>query len=104
MLVRREAAGWNVLKGKNTMSRMLGLIPGVTIERGIEEAIARYRKHLSVKKDGTTNLKSRSRFTHYHFRLARELDIPPQTIVYANLLAWDYGGLILASNSGHTTK
>lgn len=41
----------------------------------------------------TSNLKSRSRFTQYHFRLARELNIPPQAIVYANLLAWDYDGL-----------
>lgn len=59
----------------------------------VEEAVARYRKHLSVKSDGTSNYKSRSRFTQYHFRLARELDIPPQAIVYANLLARDYDGL-----------
>lgn len=72
---------------------MLGLIPDVTIGQVVEEAVARYRKHLSVKSDGTSNYKSRSRCTQYHFRLARELDIPPQAIVYANLLAWDYDGL-----------
>ncbi|NDO83248.1 hypothetical protein CJP72_21515 [Citrobacter sp. NCU1] len=92
MLVGRETAGWNTLNGKNTMSRVLGLIPDVTIGQVVEEAVARYRQHLSVKNDGTTNLKSRSRFTQYHFRVARELDIPPQAIVYANLLAWDYDG------------
>lgn len=93
MLVGRETAGWNTRNGKNTMSRVLGLIPDVTIERVPEEAVARYRQHLSVKNDGTTNLKSRSRFTQYHFRLSREPGIPPQAIVYANLLAWDYNGL-----------
>ncbi|MFN3069174.1 hypothetical protein ACKWMY_13795 [Serratia sp. J2] len=90
MLVGRETAGWNTLNGKNTMSRVLGLIPGITTEQVVEEAIARYRQHLPVKKDGTLNLKSRSRFIQYHFRLARELEMPPQAIVYANLLAWDY--------------
>ncbi|MFQ3427255.1 hypothetical protein P9318_22945, partial [Escherichia coli] len=93
MLVGRETAGWNTLNGKNTISRMLGLIPDVTIGQVVEEAVDRYRKHLPVQNDGTTNLKSRSRFTQYHFRLARELNIPPQAIVYANLLAWDYDGL-----------
>lgn len=93
MLVGRETAGWNTLNGKNTISRVLGLIPDVTIGQVVEEALDRYRKHLPVQSDGTTNLKSRSRFTQYHFRLARELNIPPQAIVYANLLAWDYDGL-----------
>ena len=93
MLVGRETAGWNTLNGKNTISRVLGLIPDVTIGQVVEEAVDRYRKHLPVQNYGTANLKSRSRFTQYHFRLARELNIPPQAIVYANLLAWDYDGL-----------
>ena len=93
MLVGRETAGWNTLNGKNTISRVLGLIPDVTIGQVVEEAVDRYRNHLPVQNDGTTNLKSRSRFTQYHFRLARELNILPQAIVYANLLAWDYDGL-----------
>ncbi|MBQ4766323.1 hypothetical protein F9U42_04135 [Pectobacterium versatile] len=89
MLVGRETAGWNTLNGKNTISRVLGLIPNVTTEQVVEEAIARYRLHLT----GALNLKSRSRFIQYHFRLARELNIVPQAIVYTNLLAWDYGRL-----------
>ncbi|MBN3079748.1 hypothetical protein H4F49_03795 [Pectobacterium polaris] len=89
MLVGRETAGWNTLNGKNTISRVLGLIPDVTTELVVEEAITRYRKHLT----GTLNLKSRSRFIQYHFRLANELNIAPQAIVYANLLAWDYDRL-----------
>ena len=93
MLVGRETAGWNTLNGKNTISRVLGLIPDVTIGQVVEEAVDRYRKHLPVQNYGTANLKSRSRFTQYHFRLARELNISPQAIVYANLLAWDYDGL-----------
>lgn len=93
MLVGRETAGWNTQNDKNKMSRVLGHIPDVTIGQVVEEAVARYRKHLPVQNDSTTNHKSRSRFTQYHFRLARELNIPPQAIVYANLLAWDYDGL-----------
>lgn len=73
MLVGRETADWNTLNGKNTISRVLGLIPDVTIGQVVEEAVDRYRKHLPVQNYGTTNLKSRSRFTQYHFRLARSL-------------------------------
>lgn len=87
MLVRRETAVWNTLNGKNTISRVLGLISDVTIGQVVGEAIARYRKHFPVQNDGTTNLKSLNRFTQYHFRLARELNIPPQAIEYVNLLA-----------------
>lgn len=93
MLVGRETAGWNTMNAKNRMSRVLGLIPGITLEQVIQEAVDRYRQHLSLNNDGTLNLKSRSRFTQYYFRLARELNIPPQSIVYANLLAWDYDRL-----------
>ena len=93
MLVGRETAGWNTRNGKNTMLRALGIIPGVTADQVVKEAIVRYQQHLAVKNDGTPNLKSRSRFTQYHFRLARKLEIPPQAIVYANLLAWDYDRL-----------
>ncbi|MBA0206206.1 hypothetical protein [Pectobacterium aroidearum] len=93
MLVGRETSGWNTLNGKNRMSRVLGLIPDISIEQVVEEAFERYKQHLPTKKDGTLNLKSRSRFTQYYFRLAHELNIPPQAIVYANLLAWDYDRL-----------
>ena len=57
MLVGRETAGWNTLNGKNTISRVLGHIPDVTIGQVVEEAVARYRKHLPVQNDGTTNHK-----------------------------------------------
>ncbi|MBN3172521.1 hypothetical protein H4F69_03000 [Pectobacterium brasiliense] len=89
MLVGRETSGWNTLTGNNTISRILGLIPNVTTEQAIEEAIARYWQHLTE----TLNLKSRSRFIQYHFRLASELNMAPQAILYANLLAWDYDRL-----------
>ncbi|KHS65775.1 hypothetical protein [Pectobacterium brasiliense] len=89
MLVGRETSGWNTLTGNNTISRILGLIPNVTTEQAIEEAIARYWQHLTE----TLNLKSRSRFIQYHFRLASELNMVPQAILYANLLAWDYDRL-----------
>lgn len=57
MLIGRETAGWNTLNGKNTISRVLGLIPDVTIGQVVEEAIACYRKYLSVKSAGTSNFK-----------------------------------------------
>ncbi|MTH48818.1 hypothetical protein [Intestinirhabdus alba] len=92
VLVGRETAGWNTLNGKNRLARAAGLIPGVTTEQAVAEAIARYEKYLPVKKDGTLTLTSRSRFMQYYFRLARALNISPRAIVYANLLAWDYHG------------
>ncbi|MCR4457895.1 hypothetical protein [Pseudescherichia sp. L3] len=90
MLVGRETAGWNTKNNKNSIARALGLVPGITVETVIEEAVARYRQHLDKKPNGTIKLKSRSRFKQYYFRLARELQINPKAIVYANLFAWDY--------------
>ncbi|MCU6839867.1 hypothetical protein P2N90_12895 [Escherichia coli] len=45
MLVGREVAGWNTLNGKNWISQVLRLIPVVTIELMVEDAVARYKKH-----------------------------------------------------------
>ena len=87
MLVGRETAGWNTENNKNTIARVLGLIPDIAVEHVVEEAVTRYREHQARWTPGS---KSQSRFTQYHFLLARELSIPPQAIVYANLFAWDY--------------
>lgn len=87
MLVGRETAGWNTGNHKNKITRALGLIPDITVEQVIEEALTRYKEH---QNKWTPDTKSRSRFTQYHFLLARKLELPPKAIVYANLFAWDY--------------
>lgn len=87
MLVGRETAGWNTGNHKNKIARVLGLMPDITVEQVVEEAVTRYKEH---QDKWTPNTKSRSRFTQYHFLLARKLELPPKAIVYANLFAWDY--------------
>lgn len=87
MLVGRETAGWNTGNHKNKIARVLGLIPDINVEQVVEEAVIRYREH---QDKWTPDTKSRSRFTQYHFLLARKLRLPPKAIVYANLFAWDY--------------
>uniref|UniRef100_UPI003326BD69 hypothetical protein n=1 Tax=Pseudoalteromonas sp. D48-MNA-CIBAN-0056 TaxID=3140417 RepID=UPI003326BD69 len=54
------------------------------------EATGRYKKHLPVSKEGKVITKTRSRFKQYFFRLAKELDVSPKSIVYGNIFAWDY--------------
>lgn len=90
MLIGRETSGWNTQNNKNTISRVMGLLPGVSTELAVEEAIARYQQHLVGKDRAKLSLKSRSRFKQYFFRLAQQLNLAPQAIVYGNLLAWDY--------------
>lgn len=90
MLIGRETSGWNTQNNKNTISRSMGLLPGISTELAVDEAIARYQQHMVGKDREKLNLKSRSRFKQYFFRLAKKLNIAPQAIVYANLLAWDY--------------
>lgn len=87
MLVGRETSGWNTKNNKNTMLRALGRQVGITLDDVIEEAIVRYKKH----QDDIAHMRtSRSHFMRYHLKLARELNLTPQAIMYANLLAWDY--------------
>ena len=87
MLVGRETAGWNTGIHKNKIARVLGLMPNITVEHVVEEAVTRYKEH---QDKCTPNTKSRSRFMQYYFLLARKLELPPKAIVYANLFAWDY--------------
>lgn len=87
MLVGRETAGWNTKNDRNTVSRILGHVPDITLKHVIDEANKRYKMHHEAL---TRKLKSRSHFTRYHLKLAQALDLSPQSVVYANLLAWDY--------------
>jgi hypothetical protein len=92
MHVGRETSGWNTETGKNTLARIFTANETRTTADIVKEAESRYRQHLDIKPDGTVKTTSRSRFKQYFFRLARELALPPKSIIYANLFAWDYAG------------
>lgn len=90
MLVGRETAGWNTDNQKNKIKRVADFYENNKISDLVNEATARYRKHLPMGKSGKVITKTRSRFKQYFFRLAKELKVEPESIVYANLFAWDY--------------
>jgi hypothetical protein len=90
MLVGRETAGWNTDNQKNTIKRVAEFSENNKISDLLQEATERYKRHLPVSKDGKVITKTRSRFKQYFFRLAKELEVDPKSIVYANLFAWDY--------------
>jgi hypothetical protein len=92
MHVGRETAGWNTKTGKNTLARIFTANETGTTANIVKEAESRYRQHLDIKPDGTVKTTSRSRFKQYFFRLSKELALPPKSIIYANLFAWDYAG------------
>jgi hypothetical protein len=90
MLVGRETAGWNTDNNKNKISRVAEFVEKEKVFELLCEAAERYKKHLPVSKDGKVITKTRSRFKQYFFRLAKELEVDPKSIIYANLFAWDY--------------
>lgn len=90
MLVGRETAGWNTNNCKNTIQRIVRANELGDLGTILAEATGRYRKHLEFRADGSVVKKSASRFKQYFFRLARELNIDPKGLIYANLFAWDY--------------
>lgn len=92
MHVGRETAGWNTRTGKNTLERIFAANETGRTNCIVDEAILRYKQHLDLRPDGTVQTTSRSRFKQYFFRLAKELSLPPKSIIYANLFAWDYAG------------
>ncbi|KGJ97741.1 hypothetical protein [Pseudoalteromonas sp. ND6B] len=90
MLVGRETAGWNTDNKKNKISRVAEFVEEDKVFELLCEATGRYKKHLPVSKEGKVITKTRSRFKQYFFRLAKELDVSPKSIVYGNIFAWDY--------------
>lgn len=90
MLVGRETAGWNTDNNKNKINRVADFIEKDKVCELVCEATERYKKHLPVSKSGKVITKTRSRFKQYFFRLAKELEVDPKSIIYANLFAWDY--------------
>ncbi|GGY69087.1 hypothetical protein [Pseudoduganella albidiflava] len=92
MHVGRETSGWNTANSKNTLGRIFSANETGTTAAIVEEAVIRYEKHLDIRPDGTVATTSKSRFKQYYFRLAKEMSLPPKSIIYANLFAWDYAG------------
>lgn len=90
MLVGRETAGWNTDNKKNKIIRVAEFVEEDKVFDILCEATGRYKKHLLVSKEGKVITKTRSRFKQYFFRLAKELDVSPKSIVYGNIFAWDY--------------
>lgn len=90
MLVGRETAGWNTDNQKNKIIRVSEFVEEDKVFELLCEATGRYKKHLPVSKEGKVITKTRSRFKQYFFRLAKELDVSPKSIVYGNIFAWDY--------------
>ena len=90
MLVGRETAGWNTDNQKNTIKRIAEFSEKNKLSDLVQEATERYKKHLPVSDCGKVITKTRSRFKQYFFQLAKELEVNPKSIIYANLFAWDY--------------
>lgn len=92
MHVGRETAGWNTRTGLNKLERILAANEANATRKIVDEAVARYRKHLPRQPDGKVVTTTSSRFKQYYFRIAKELDLTPTSLIYANLFAWDYAG------------
>ncbi|PNL48686.1 hypothetical protein [Proteus terrae] len=90
MLVGRETAGWNTNNNKNTLERISYFIENKNIHELIDEAINRYKKYLELDNNKKIITKSKSRFKQFYFKLAREMNLDPKSIFYANIFAWDY--------------
>ncbi|MBE0471086.1 MAG: hypothetical protein IBX55_16445 [Methyloprofundus sp.] len=90
MLVGRETAGWNTENNKNRINRVAEFVEKGKVFELLCEATGRYKKHLPVSESGKVITKTPSRFKQYFFQLAKELEVDPKSIVYANLFAWDY--------------
>lgn len=90
MLVGRETAGWNTNNNKKTLKRISHFVENKNINALIDEAVNRYQEHLQLDSKQKIITKSKSRFKQFYFKLAREINIDPKSIFYANLFAWDY--------------
>jgi hypothetical protein len=90
MHVGRESSGWNTDNKKHTLGRIFRANESGTTRCIVNESVSRYRKQLETSADGKIKTKSASRFMQYFFKLSKELSIPSNAIIHANLFAWDY--------------
>ncbi|WP_372858880.1 hypothetical protein, partial [Pseudoalteromonas sp.] len=93
MIVGRETAGWNSKNEKNTFNRIIKKSESNQLDTIIDESLLRYSWHLKDSIDGEIKSKHSSHFKRFFTTVAKQIEIEPEAIVYANLLAWDYDGL-----------
>lgn len=89
MLVGRETAGWNTKNNKNKLKRIFDANDVGDICSIVNEATERYKKHLNGS-DGKIKRTSKSHFKRYFLHISKLLLIPPESVIYANIFAWDY--------------
>lgn len=85
MVVGRETAGWNTDNEKNTLQRIIHKNKSGLLYEILAESLKRYGSHLSDS--------HKSHFKRYYCKIARELGVAPEGMIYANLLAWDYNNV-----------
>jgi len=87
MLVGRETAGWNTNNGLGGLNRLQRSVLEGDVSGILQEAEARYRKHITSIASETLRTSS---FCRFFSRLDEDCGEGNQGIVYANLFAWDY--------------
>lgn len=100
MLVGRETAGWNTDNKKNTIDRIITANKSLTTNEIINEAFHKYKSHIKTNKNGSFITKSKSRFKQFYFRLAKDLGLSPDQLIYSNIFAWDYNKKTPLSRKG----
>ncbi|WP_425263082.1 hypothetical protein [Vibrio owensii] len=92
MIVGRETAGWNTKNGLNGLNRVVEHSRAGMANLIVDEAFNRYSWHLLDKPGGKLKTKHRSHFQHYYNSIAKQLGVHPESLIYANLFAFDYDG------------
>jgi hypothetical protein len=93
MVIGRETAGWNSKNKKNTLSHIIQHNKNNSLEKVIDEAESRYSWHLKDSPNGVLKTKHTSHFQRYYCKIAEELGLKPEAMIYGNLFAWDYNGV-----------
>lgn len=93
MVIGRETAGWNSKNKKNSLRHIIQNNKNSSLYIVVDEAESRYSWHLKDSPNGILKTKHTSHFQRYYLKIARELDIKPEAMIYGNLFAWDYNGV-----------
>lgn len=93
MVIGRETAGWNSKNKKNTLGRIIQHNKSNSLEKVIDEAEGRYSWHFKDSPNGVSKTKHTSHFQRYYYKIATELGLTPESMIYGNLFAWDYNGV-----------
>lgn len=90
MVFGRETAGFNSTESKKGLGRLVREIQNGNIDSIIDESLERYSKFYYHPEYGVAKKKSKSHFIRFFKRISNELELPDDSIVYSNILAWDY--------------